>query len=355
MKDRIKRVRQKMQEDGLDAFLIDSPENRFYLTGFTGTAGKVLFTPEKNFFLTDFRYTEQARKQILDYHILEIKQKFEEELVKLVKDEKVKRMGFESEVVTYEQYEKYKESFEGIELTAAKNLVKDLRLIKDTDEIDRIKKAVMITDKAFEYILGKVKPGISEKELALEMEFFLKKQGGTKNAFDFIVASGKRSSLPHGVASDKLLESGDFITFDFGTFYKGYCSDLTRTIVIGKPNSKQKEIYEVVLTAQQEVIKKIKPGMTCEETDGIARDIIKKAGFADNFGHGLGHGIGLEIHEGPRVSYTSEDVLKPGMVITDEPGIYIPDWGGVRIEDDLLITEEGCEVLNKAPKELMII
>jgi Xaa-Pro aminopeptidase len=353
MEKRINQVRRKMEKEKLDGLLIEAPENRYYLTGFTGSAGRVLFTPENNYFITDFRYTEQAGKQITGYSILEINQKFEEELADLVKEEGIKNLGFEAGVVTFEQYEKYQDSLKGVELVPTNKLVKELRLIKDSQEIAKIKKAVAITDRAFEYILGQIKPGITEKELALELEFYLKKQGGEKNAFDFIVASGKRSSLPHGVASDKKLEAGDFITFDFGTFYQGYCSDLTRTVVLGKPDNKQKEVYDIVLTAQLAVIEQIKPEMSCQEVDGIAREIIKKAGYGDNFGHGLGHGIGLEVHEGPRVSYTSEDVLEPGMVVTDEPGIYIPDWGGVRIEDDLLITETGCEVLNSAPKELI--
>jgi Xaa-Pro aminopeptidase len=183
----------------------------------------------------------------------------------------------------------------------------------------------------------------------------MKRKGGEKNAFDFIVASGKRGALPHGVASNKIIEKGDLVTIDFGTVYQGYHSDITRTVAVGEPAAELKEIYQIVLEAQQKVIAKIKAGMECIEADKIARDMIAEAGYKDNFGHGLGHGLGLEIHEGPRLSYTSDSSLKSGMVVTDEPGIYVSGLGGVRIEDDLLITEAGCEVLNSAPKELIIL
>ncbi|MFP4017389.1 MAG: M24 family metallopeptidase [Halanaerobiales bacterium] len=354
MKDRIERVHKIMDENNLDGFLIESPENRYYLSGFTGTAGRLLFTEDKNYFLTDFRYVEQAREQTEGYEVYQINKNFELKLDELIQENGIKRLGFESKAITFLQYQKYEDHLE-TELIPTKDYIEKLRLIKDQSEIEKIKKAVEITDRAFEHILGFIKPGISEKEVALELEFFQKKLGAEKNAFDFIVASGRRSSLPHGVASDKKIEYGDFVTMDFGAFYQGYCSDMTRTVVVGEPDEKQKEIYEIVLKAQLEVIENIKAGMSCVDVDDIARGIISDAGYGDKFGHGLGHGIGLEVHEGPRLSFTSEGILKQGMVVTDEPGIYLPDWGGVRIEDDLLITENGCEVLNQAAKGLIII
>jgi Xaa-Pro aminopeptidase len=351
---KIERVHGLMEELGIDALLIEKSENRYYLSGFTGTAGRILFTEKKDYFLTDFRYTEQAAEETEGFEILQINSAFEERLNELLQENGVKRMGFEAAFISYEQYLKYRDNLEA-ELVETRNLIERMRMVKDQAEIEKIRKAVEITDQAFEHILGFIRPGISEREIALELEFFLKKKGAERNAFDFIIASGKRSSLPHGVATEKKIEYGDLLTMDFGIFYQGYCSDLTRTVVVGEATARQREIYNIVLKAQLEVIEKVRAGMGCREADAIARDIIAEAGFRENFGHGLGHGIGLEIHEGPRVSFTSEDILEKGMVVTNEPGIYLPEWGGVRIEDDLLITDTACEVLNKAEKTLIEI
>lgn len=356
MKNRIEKIRDMMEKKDLDGLLVEKSVNRFYLTGFTGTAGRVLFTPENNYFITDFRYTEQANSQTEGYEIKEINRKVPEKIADILKEDKVEKLGFEAKEVSYHTYKDYKDKFgENVEMISTKDLVQKIRLVKEESEIEKIKKAIEITDKAFEHILDYIEVGKTEKEIALELEYFMKKQGGEKNAFDFIVASGKRSSMPHGVASDKKIEYGDFVTMDFGTFYQGYCSDMTRTIVVGEASEKQKDIYNKVLEAHNAVIEQIKPGMTGKEADAIARDIITDAGYEDNFGHGLGHGIGVEVHEGPRASYTSDNEIKPGMLVTDEPGIYIADWGGVRIEDDLLITDDGCKPLNNSPKELIVL
>lgn len=352
MKARLEKAHKLMNEKGIEAFIIDSGINRRYLSGFTGTAARILLSKEKDYFFTDFRYTEQAEDEIEGFEIVEINRNFEEKLNEILNELDINKLAFEAKTVTYQQYQKYDENLD-CKLESVSTFVEELRLLKDKDEIEKVKKAIEISDQAFEHICKFIKAGMTEKEVALELEFFMKKRGGSDNAFDFIVASGKRSSLPHGVASDKVIEEGDFITMDFGTFYQGYCSDITRTVVLGKADEKQKEIYNIVLNAQLNVIEKIKADMPCKDIDAIARDIISEAGYKDNFGHGLGHGIGLEVHEDPRLSFASDQILKAGMIVTDEPGIYIPDWGGVRIEDDLLITEEGCEVLNKAPKELI--
>ncbi|MFW5981209.1 MAG: M24 family metallopeptidase [bacterium] len=352
MKGRLNKAHQLMKKRGIESLIIDSKINLFYLSGFTGTAGRLLLTKEKDYFFTDFRYTEQAAKETDGFEIEEVNRNFEEHLNQLLNKIEIKTLAFESKTVSYNQYQKYSDNLE-CKLKPLDNFIEELRIIKDENEIEKIKTAVEITDQAFEHICTFIREGISEREIALELEFFLKRHGASENAFDFIVASGKRSSLPHGVASDKVVEKGDFITMDFGGFYQGYCSDMTRTVVLGKASEKQKEIYNIVLNAQLEVIKKIKAGMTCKEVDAIARDLIDEAGYKEKFGHGLGHGIGLEVHEAPRLSFTSEDKLEAGMLVTDEPGIYLPDWGGVRIEDDLLITEEGCQVLNSSPKELI--
>ncbi|MGM0603323.1 MAG: M24 family metallopeptidase [Bacillota bacterium] len=355
MEKRINKLRKKMKEKGIESFFVTSRKNVRYLTGFTGTAGRLLITEKDNIFITDFRYTDQAEEQTEACRIEVINSKVLEGIGELLKKQDVKELGFESEHTTYKEFQNYREKFPVKKLIPEEDFVEELRIIKEESEVELIKKAVAISDKAFSHILNFICPGITEKEVSLELEFSMKKAGGEANAFDFIVASGKRGAMPHGVASDKKLEVGDLITMDFGTVYKGYHSDITRTVALGEPDDKLKEIYDLVLTAQKKVIGEIKAGMTAVEADKIARDFIKNAGYGDNFGHGLGHGVGLQIHEAPKLSYSSDDVLKKGMIVTDEPGIYVSGLGGVRIEDDLLIEEDGCQVLNSAPKELIIL
>ncbi|RCW86018.1 Xaa-Pro aminopeptidase [Halanaerobium sp. DL-01] len=355
MEKRINKLRSKMKEKEIEAFFITSRKNVRYLTGFTGTAGRLLITKNDNIFITDSRYTEQAEAQTEACRIEVINSRVVEGIGKLLKKSDVDELAFESEHTTYSEFQEYREKFPIGKLIPQKNIVEKLRTIKEASEVELIKKAVEISDRAFFHILNFIRPGITEKEVSLELEFSMKKGGGEANAFDFIVASGKRGALPHGVAADKKLEVGDLITMDFGTVYRGYHSDITRTVALGEPDEKLKEIYDLVFTAQKKVIEEIKAGMTAVEADSIARDFIKNSGYGDNFGHGLGHGVGLQIHEAPRLSYSSNDVLKEGMIVTDEPGIYVSGLGGVRIEDDLLIKEDGCQVLNSAPKELIIL
>lgn len=355
MEKRINKLKEKLKEKNIEAFLVTKRENVRYLSQFTGTAGKLLITQNDSIFITDFRYLDQAADQTDGCVIEEISSKFVEGFSELLKRKKIKNLSFESQDLNFKTYQNLKEKLELDSLNPQESIVEELRMIKDKSEIDKIKKAVEIADRGFQFLVDFIQPGKTEKEVALELEFFMKRQGGEANAFDFIVASGKRGALPHGVASDKKIEMGDLVTIDFGTVVQGYHSDITRTIAVGEPDDKLRDIYELVLTAQEKVIAEIKAGMSCFDADKIARDFIAEAGYKDNFGHGLGHGLGLEIHEGPRLSYTSEADLKTGMVVTDEPGIYISGLGGVRIEDDLLITEDGCEVLNSAPKELIIL
>ncbi|MFW6282265.1 MAG: M24 family metallopeptidase, partial [bacterium] len=267
MKRRINKFRDLLKKNDLDAFIIDSRENLFYLTGFTGTSARVVFTPAENYFITDFRYTEQAEEQTDSYKIVEINKKQHKKICDYLMEENIEKVGFESEIVSYNLYSQYKNNLEGVELVPCKDLVQKLRIIKEENEINKIKEAVKIADKAFTHILDFIKPGLTEREISLELEYFMKKEGGAKNSFDFIVASGKRSSMPHGVASAKIVKKGEFITMDFGTVYQGYCSDITRTVVLGKAAPRQIEIYNLVLKAQKEVIKKLKPGMTGKEVD----------------------------------------------------------------------------------------
>lgn len=355
MKKRIDKLRKNLIEKDIEAFLVTKRENVRYLSNFTGTAGKLLITQKDNIFITDFRYLDQAAEQTEGCVIEEISSDFVKGFAELLKRKNIKNLSFESEDLNFKMYQKLKDNLDLDSFMPLESLVENLRLIKDQSEIEKIKKAVEIADQGFDFLIDFIEPGKTEKEVALELEFFMKRKGGEANAFDFIVASGKRGALPHGVASDKKIETGDLVTIDFGTVYQGYHSDMTRTIAVGEPEAKLKNIYELVLSAQQKVIREIKAGMSCFEADKIARDFIAEAGYKENFGHGLGHGLGLEIHEGPRLSYSSDSQLKAGMVVTDEPGIYVSGLGGVRIEDDLVITENGCQVLNSAPKELIIL
>ncbi|WP_099190392.1 M24 family metallopeptidase [Tepidibacter mesophilus] len=349
--NRINKLREHMKNSDLDAVLIYKAENRRYLSHFTGTTGYVLITKDKNLFFTDFRYIQQATNQCENFEIVEISR--EKPVTDFLKDMNIKNLGFEDDYMDFSTYSRFSKELENINFVPLKGHMLALRAIKDAQEIDIIRKAASIADEAFSHILTFIKPGVCEIDVALELEYFMKKKGATGLSFDSIVASGKRSSLPHGVASDKIIEEGDFLTLDFGCVYNGYCSDMTRTIVVGKASDRQKEIYNIVLNAQMRALENIKPGMTGFELDKIARDAITDAGYGEYFGHGLGHGVGLEVHEMPNVNPNAQNTLLPGMIITDEPGIYIPDFGGVRIEDLIVITIDGYEVLSNSTKELI--
>lgn len=351
---KLQKLRQALQQADLPALLVTSAYSRRYLTGFTGTAGVAVITADEAFFITDFRYTEQANDQIEGYEIIEQKTTLIEAVAQLVEDKQLTKLGFEQDAMTYAEYDRYANALKA-ELVPTSGLVEKIRLIKTEDELTIIKQACKIADDAYEHILTFIKPGMTELEVSNELEFFMRKQGATSSSFDIIVASGTRSALPHGVATDKVIESGDFVTLDFGAYYNGYVSDVTRTLAVGEPSDKLKEIYQVVLDSQLLALEKIKPGMTGKEADAISRDYIASKGYGEAFGHSLGHGIGLEVHEGPGLSSRSDVVLEPGMVITIEPGIYLPGIGGVRIEDDALVTETGVEKLTHTSKELVIL
>ncbi|CAG9613934.1 Aminopeptidase YpdF [Bacillus rhizoplanae] len=352
--EKLTKLRSAFGEAGIDGILLTNQHSRRYMTNFTGTAGVVLISNERALFITDFRYVEQAQKQTVGYEIVQHTGPIIEEVAKQVKDLGIQKLGFEQDTLTYSSYAAYKEEVDA-EFVATSGIVEKLRLIKTDSEIKILKEAAQIADAAFEHILSFIRPGVSEIEVSNELEFFMRKQGATSSSFDIIVASGLRSALPHGVASEKLIENGDFVTLDFGAYYKGYCSDITRTIAVGEPSDKLKEIYNIVLEAQLRGVNGIKVGLTGREADALTRDYITEKGYGEYFGHSTGHGIGLEIHEGPSLAFRSETVLEPGMVVTVEPGIYIPNVGGVRIEDDIIVTAEGNEVLTKSPKELIIL
>lgn len=352
--NKLEKLRAAFSSYGVDAVLITSSFNRRYMTNFTGTAGAALISMDKALFLTDFRYIEQASKQCGGYEIVKISGTIPEEVSRQAKKLGITKLGFEEDHLTFSLYKAYEKEIDA-ELIPLSGAVEKLRLIKTDAEIKILKEAADIADAAFKHILDFLRPGKTELEVSNELEFFMRKAGAASSSFNTIVASGYRSALPHGVASDKIIELGDFVTMDFGAYYKGYVSDITRTVAVGKPDEKLKEIYEIVLEAQLRGMNGIKPGITGKEADALTRDYIAEKGYGDHFGHSTGHGIGLEVHEGPSLSFKSDLVLEPGMVVTCEPGIYIPGLGGVRIEDDTLITKDGNEALTHSTKDLIIL
>ncbi|WP_042458299.1 M24 family metallopeptidase [Neobacillus dielmonensis] len=351
---KLENLREQFAEFGIDGILITSPYNRRYISNFTGTSGVVLISEEKAQFITDFRYIEQASKQCEGFEIVKYSESIPKEVAEQSKKLGIHKLGVEEDFLTYSSYKVYENEVEA-ELVPISGIVEKLRLIKSDAEIKILKDAADIADAAFKHVLDFIRPGVTELEVSNELEFFMRKAGATSSSFDTIVASGIRSALPHGVASEKVIEKGDMVTMDYGAYYKGYVSDITRTIAVGEPAAELKKIYQIVLEAQLRGMEGIKPGLTGKQADALTRDYISEKGYGEYFGHSTGHGIGLEVHEGPGLSMRSDTVLVPGMVVTCEPGIYIPGLGGVRIEDDLIITNEHNEPLTHSAKELIIL
>lgn len=346
-----------MDELGAGGVLITDMINVRYFTGFTGTTGVALALGDRRYFFTDFRYEEQAKKQVVPRGFEMIREDRDpmKRVGEFIKSSGIKKLAIEDGSVTLAQYKGFNKNFGELEYTGIEDKFLKARMTKSGEEIDLIKEAARIADEAFSNIQGLIKEGVTEERLATELEYEMKKLGAEGPSFDTIVASNYRSAMPHGVASDKKLQKEGFVKFDFGCFYKGYTSDITRTVYLGEnPSEKHYEIYQVVKEAQQKAIDAVKAGMTTRDLDKVARDYITEKGYGENFGHGLGHGIGLEIHEYPYLSYKAEElVLEENMVVTIEPGIYIEGFGGVRIEDDVVVKKDGCEVLNKTTKEFV--
>lgn len=355
--ERVERARQLFESFDIDAMLVTSSSNRFYLSGFKGSSGVLLITKDEAILVTDFRYKTQAAEQAQGYRVVMHTSPIPEEIAKLTKELSINKLGFEQDDLTFSAYRTYNNHLKSAstELVPVSGLVEKLRLIKDESEIKIVKDAASIADAAFSHIINFIRPGLTEREVSNELEFFMRKNGATSSSFDIIVASGYRSALPHGVASDKVIETGELVTLDFGAYYKGYCSDITRTVAIGNVSDELKEIYQIVYDAQMLGMKGIKPGMTGKEADALTRDYIASKGYGDYFGHSTGHGIGLDVHEGPALSVKSNTVLETGMLVTVEPGIYVSGLGGVRIEDDALITKDGNESLTHSTKSLITI
>ncbi|MCK5812544.1 MAG: aminopeptidase P family protein [Clostridiales bacterium] len=356
MNKRINQLRKVLTDKKLDGVLITSRPNTLYLSGFPGSASTIFISHKRAIFLTDFRYIEFSKKRCgNDYEVMLYEKNPLVFLLEQIKNDKISKIGFEDQIVSYASYLEISEQLDGIELIGLKDEITKLRLVKENGEIKTLQKAVDIADQAFTHILKYIKVGISEIDIAAEIEHFMRKNGAEKQSFDSIVASGKRSSLPHGHATDKLIEPGDGITMDFGAIYNGYCSDMTRTVFIGKPEQKILDIYATVFKAQTIAEDAVHSGKTGMEIDKIARDIIYDAGYEGMFGHGLGHGVGIEVHEEPRLSTTGNIVLENGMVVTVEPGIYAPNYGGVRIEDMVVVNDDLPKVLTSSKKELIIL
>jgi len=354
MTDHLERARRYLGASGVDALLLVKAENRRYVTGFTGSAGLALVTARAALLVVDFRYYEQAAAEAPTCEVLRGGSDPVGALASAVRAREIQRIGFESEFVPYAQVERMREQFAPAEFVPLPD-VDRLRWVKDPAEIAALARAAEISDAAFIHILGVLRPGLSERDAAVELETFMRHAGAERVSFDSVLASGPRSALPHGRATDRRMAAGDLVTLDFGAVFDGYASDCTRTVVLGTPGDHQRRIYDVVLDAQQTAIAAIRPGVSSREVDAVGRSVIEAAGFGEAFGHALGHGIGLDVHEGPPLSPRNETMLEPGMALTVEPGIYLPGWGGVRIEDDVVVTEDGCRILTHAPKDLIAL
>lgn len=356
MKDRIARLRAALDERELDAALISNAQNRRYLSGFTGSAGYLLLTRDEAIIATDFRYYEQSASQAPDYRLHQVAGGIDAWAPSLFAGLGGKKVAIESNDMTVATHGGFKKAITSLaegdrpEFVPVPNLVEAIRIIKEPSEVEALQRAVDLGDAAFTDVAQRIEPGWTEKQVAWEIEKYIREHGGDGLSFDTIVAGGPWGAMPHAYPRERKLEAGEGVVIDMGCEVDGYMSDLTRTIFLGKPDDKFKKIYDTVLTAQLAAEEMVKPGMTGDECHMIAHNVIEAAGYGETFGHGLGHGIGLQVHEAPRVSRTAMDVLQNDMVFTIEPGIYITGWGGVRIEDMVVLENGKARVMSKAPK-----
>lgn len=343
-------IKEILKNNNLDAIVVTSPENLYYFSGFTGGEGMLLFTGDKKYAIVDGRYTIQAKEQAKGFEVIE----YSVMPYKIIADMGFKNIGFEDKTISYNLYKNMCDAIDG-SFTGVSDYLNEFRKVKSFEECNNIRRAEHIGDMAFEHILPFIKPGITEREIALELEFFMKKQGATALSFDTIVAVGERSALPHANLTDKKVESGKVVLLDYGCVYNGYCGDMTRTVAVGYADDKTKNIYDTVLKAQLAALDTIKSGIANKDVDKVAREIITDAGYGKTFTHSLGHGVGLEVHEQPNLSPRSVDILKSGNIVTVEPGIYVEGFCGVRIEDMVLVTDSGYENFTHSPKDLIIL
>lgn len=353
---RLARLRAKLDESGVDALLVSQPENRAYLSGFTGSSGWLLVTPAHALIATDFRYYEQVGMECPGYELVKVLTTFAAVLPEMIERAGISRLAFESDHVTFADVQDWSKAAPAVEWAPTKGIGMGLRAVKDAGEIAALKAAIALADEALAAGLAQAHPGMTELELAWLIESYMRTHGAQNVAFDMIVACGPNGARPHARAGHDRLVAGEPIVIDMGARLNGYNSDLTRTVCLGQPNDPARfwEVYNTVLQAQTAAEAAIRAGASGQAVDAVARDLIAEAGYGDYFGHGLGHGVGLVVHEEPRLSRTSLSTLAVGNMVTVEPGIYLPGWGGVRIEDIVLVTEDGAEVLTRSPKSPII-
>lgn len=342
--------------ENIDAALITEDVNRRYMTGMKSSAGTVLVTREKAYLIIDFRYIEKAKKTVHDAEVI-MQGKLYEQINELLAKHGAKNVAIESESVTVAQLNAMRKrlNVEIDDSEALSEAIDSLRIVKTQDEIDKIIKAQRIAELAFEDVLNFIKPGVTEKEVGLHLDYFMLSHGAEALSFDTIAVSGPNTSLCHGVPTDRPVQAGEFVLMDYGATYDGYHSDMTRTVCVGRPTEKMEKIYSIVLDAQLKAIAAIKEGVSGADIDKIARDVITEAGYGEAFGHSLGHGVGMNIHETPNAAPSSKHIFKQNMIVTVEPGIYLPDEFGVRIEDFVIIKENGCENMTLAKKNLICL
>lgn len=352
--NKLEGLRQVMANRKVPALLVSDLASVAWLTGFSGSAGRALVTTERALFITDSRYKVQAAEEVKNMPSVAFSSPVDADdfLSSQARELGIKSLSFDRASLTYGAYEKLKSKLQEIHLQPTDDFLSKLRMIKAPSEIEAIREACIFADRTFEFMLDRVQVGRTELEIHLDLEFYIRRHGHAL-AFPPIVVSGENSARPHGHATDRVLRDGDFVTMDFGARIKGYNSDLTRTVVVGTADARHREIYAQVLKAEMAALDAIRPGVTAAEVDAIARRVLDEIGLATYFGHGLGHGLGGQVHDAGRMSSSSEDVFEPGQVWTVEPGVYIEGLGGVRIEDDVVVTENGIEILTHAPKELI--
>jgi Xaa-Pro aminopeptidase len=354
---RIGRLRERFDAAEIDALLVTKRENVRYLSGFTGSAGVLLVTRAGALFVTDGRYTERSKEELgaagVDATIeIGLTAGQQNELL-LGAVDRGARLGLEDQTVTWAQQRDYAAAFAGVELVPAGAIVEALRRVKDAGEVDRIRRACAIADDAFQALLPRLAAGLTEQQFALELEFAMRERGASGNSFDPIIASGPNGAKPHHMPSDRVIERNEMVVCDFVCIVEGYCSDMTRTVSVGDPGPDARRVYDVVLASQQAGRALVAADVACSDVDKASRDVIADAGWADAFSHSTGHGVGLEIHEAPRVSSIASDTLLVGDVVTVEPGVYLPGIGGVRIEDTVVVEATGAEPLTLTPKDLV--
>lgn len=354
MTDRLGKLRSRLVQEGLDAIIVSQSENRRYLSGFTGSAGFLIVSQQDAILATDFRYVEQAQAQAPDFEIARIEGEISKWFPQIAAKLNARKLGFESKGLSFSSYKELADSLsemkKGISLVPTNGLVESLRAVKDSEELRLLQEAARLADAATEHIIPRIKSGVTERAVAWEIESFLRQNGSEPVPFELIVASGPNSAMPHAKPTDRVIQHNEPIVIDIGARVEGYSSDLTRTICLGEGNSTFNRIYDIVLGAQLTAMATLQIGMSGEQADRLGRTVIEQAGYKDNFGHGLGHGIGLAPHEEPRLGINSTSILAGGMVFTIEPGIYISGWGGVRIEDMVALQDGKLVPLTKAKK-----